>query len=496
MISETEPTRTTPGGTLQGRMGVLDVMFTVIAYNAPAVVFLGALPVTILIGNGLGTPVLVLAAGVLLMALGSGLINLSGSMKRPGGFYAIVSEGLGKVPGLGIGFAAIVTYFCALLGAYAIGPTGLMNLLQTELGAPDIPWWIAGVIMAGVIGVLGYLNIQFSARVLYVFLGFEFVLIVAYIVAVFVQGGADGIGFDSFSPGQIFSGSIAVGALFAIMIFGGFEATVIFREEVKDPDRTIKRATYGTVALIAVSYALLAWAFINAYGPSAVMAALENDPVGAAGESVRTYVGEWGYVLANILLVSSSFALGLAAHNVLTRYIYNFGKDGILPRAVGATHSRHESPYVASVVMSVLSVVGVFVMAVSPVPSGTLYATTAAFLSYAMIIMLVAVSVAAGVYMLRTGSSSKAHAALMFGVGAILLAALVFASVRFDLLSGLTGTSAVIAMTVCWLVILSGCVIALVLKRTKPDVYARIGRDEPGLSDDETGLGTTEIATR
>lgn len=477
-------------------MGVFDVMFTVIAYNAPAVVFLGALPVTILIGNGIGTPVLLLAAGVLLMALGSGLINLSGSMQRPGGFYAIVSAGLGKVPGLGVGFAAILTYFCALLGAYAIGPTGLMNLLKTELGAPDIPWWIAGVIMAAAIGLLGYLNIQFSARVLYVFLSFEFLLIAAYIVAVFFHGGAKGISFQIFSPDSIFSGSVAVGALFAIMLFGGFEATVIFREEVKNPDRTIKRATYGTIALIAVSYALLAWAFINAYGPNAVMAALESDAVGAAGESVRTYVGEWGYVLANILLVSSSFALGLAAHNVLTRYIYNFGKDGILPGAVGATHPRHDSPYVASVVMSVLSVVGVVVMAASPVPSGTLYATTAGLLSYGMIIMLVAVSLAAGVYMLKTGSSSKAHAGLMFVVCVILAAALVFASVRFDLLSGLSGSGGVVAMTICWVIILSGCAIALVLQRTNPAVYARIGRDEPGLSDDEARLGTPEIATR
>jgi amino acid transporter len=496
MTSKTGQTGVNPDNHLQGRMGVFDVMFTVIAYNAPAVVFLGALPVTILIGNGLGTPVLLLAAGVLLMALGSGLINLSGSMKRPGGFYAIVSAGLGKIPGLGVGFAAILTYFCALLGAYAIGPTGLMNLLQTELGAPDIPWWIAGVIMAAAIGLLGYLNIQFSARVLYVFLSFEFVLIVAYIVAVFIQGGADGISFQSFSPESIFSGSIAVGALFAIMLFGGFEATVIFREEVKDPDRTIKRATYGTVALIAVSYALLAWAFINAYGPNAVMAALENDAVGAAGESVRRYVGEWGYVLASTLLVSSAFALGLAAHNVLTRYIYNFGKDGILPGAVGATHPRHDSPHIASIVISVLSVVGVVVMAASPVPSGTLYATTAGLLSYAMIVMLVAVSLAAGVYMLKTKSSSKAHAALMFVICSILTVALVFASVRFDLLSGLTGTSAVVAMAICWVIILSGCAIALFLKRANPSVYARIGRDEPGLSDGEAGLGTPEIATR
>ncbi|WP_079924168.1 APC family permease [Mycobacterium sp. AT1] len=471
-------------GRLRGGMGVFDVMFTVIAYNAPAVVFLGALPVAMLIGNGAGTPVLFLVAGALLMALGTGLLNLSQSMKRPGGFYAIVSVGLGKVPGLGVGFAAILTYFCALLGAYCIGPIGLMNLLETELGAPAIPWWVAGVVMVAAIGVLGFLNIQFSARVLYVFLGCEFLMILVYIVAVFVRGGASGIGFTSFTPDSIFSGSLAAGLLFAILCFGGFEATVIFREEVTNPDRTIKRATYGTVALIAISYALLAWAFVNAYGPNAVMAALEEDVTGAAAASVRDYVGEGGYVVANVLLVTSSFALGLAAHNVLTRYVYNFGQDGILPTSVGVTHPRQGSPYIASMVISVLSLVGVAVMAVAPVASGTLYATTAGLLSYGMIIMLVVVSLAAGVYMMRTGSSSRMHAALMFFVCLILTAVLISASVRFDLLSGLAGTSAVVAMALCWAFILAGSGVALICRWKKPAVYARIGREEAAAHDE------------
>lgn len=478
MSTETGLNAISPGDRLKGKMGVLDVMFTVIAYNAPAVVFLGALPVTMLIGNGLGTPVLLLAAGAVLAVLGSGLINLSAAMKRPGGFYSIVSAGLGKVPGLAVGFAAVLTYFCALLGAYAIGPVGVTGFLTSELGAPEIPWWVVGIIMVAVIGVLGFRNIQFSARVLYVFLGFEFLLIFAYIIAVLVHGGANGIGFDSFLPQNVFSGSIATGALFAILCFGGFEATVIFREEVKNPDRTIKRATYGTVAVIAISYALLAWAFINAYGPNAVMSVLEGDYAGAAGASVREYVGEWGFVLANILLVSSAFALGVASHNVLSRYVYNFGKDRLLPSSMGATHPKHGSPYRASIVISVVSVLGVIGMAIAPVDQTTLYATTAGFLAYAMIIMLVAVSFASGVYMLRRRTSTTAHAIVMFVVGAILTAALVFATFSFELLSGLTGVAAIVGVVACWAIVLSGAVIALVLRRTRPEIYRRIGRED------------------
>jgi amino acid transporter len=485
MSTETGLSAIIPEDRLKGRMGVFDVMFTVIAYNAPAVVFLGALPVTMLIGNGIGTPVLFLVVGVVLAVLGSGLINLSSSMRRPGGFYSIVSAGLGKVPGLAIGFAALLTYFCAMLGAYAIGPVGLTGFIASEFHTPEIPWWIVGIVMVFAIGLLGFLNIQFSARVLYVFLGVEFLLILAYVIAVTVHGGAHGIGFDSFEPKNIFSGSLATGALFVILCFGGFEATVIFREEVKNPNRTIKRATYATVAVIALAYAILGWAFINAYGPDAVMAVLEKGYATAAADSVRQYVGEWGYVLANILLVTSSFALGLASHNVLTRYIYNFGKDGILPASIGATHPRHGSPYKASIVISIVSLLGVGFMAVAPVAQTTLYATTAGFLSYGMIIMLVVVSIAAGAYMLRRRSSSTVHAVVMFVVAALLAAALVFASVRFDLLSGLTGGAAVVGLVVCWAIVLAGAIIALVLRRVRPGIYSRIGREDADVIDED-----------
>jgi hypothetical protein len=54
---------------------------------------------------------------------------------------------------------------------------------------------------------------------------------------------------------------------------------------------------------------------------------------------------------------------------------------------------------------------------------------------------------------------------------------LVFASLNFDLLSGMTGVLGVTVLSLIWLFILSGVVIASRLKRSRPDVYARIGRE-------------------
>lgn len=465
-------------GKLHGNLGVIDVIFTVVAYNGPAVVFMAFLPVLVLWGNGVGAPAMILAIGVLITIVATGLINVSQAMKRPGGFYSLISASLGRIPGLGAGFAALFTYFAALVSVYVVAGTALSDLVVQFLGGTEVPWWITGLGCVVVISVLGYFNIRLSAKVLYVFLGLEFVLIVVYIIAVAAQGGANGFGFESFTPEYMFSGSLAVGALFAITIFGGFEATVIFREEVRDPDKTIKRATYGVIALLAGCYATLAWVFINAYGPDVILEVLEGNLTGAAGDSVRNYVGETAYLFANILLFTSALALQLASHNILTRYVYNFGVDGILPKAMAHTHERHVSPYKASLGVSAFAVVGVITLAFAPIDTGILYATIASFITYGMIILVTLVSVGIGIYMLMNRTSSLFHAILMFAAGGIFATALIFASVRFDLLSGLVGAPAVIILAVCWAFILSGMGLALSHKHKRPEIYARIGRRE------------------
>src|SRR3546814_14720376 len=50
--------------------------------------------------------------------------------------------------------------------------------------------------------------------------------------------------FSSFDPHVAMAGSVATGLIFAVSCFCGFEATAIFRDEVRDPEKTIPRATY------------------------------------------------------------------------------------------------------------------------------------------------------------------------------------------------------------------------------------------------------------
>ena len=74
------------------------------------------------------------------------------------------------------------------------------------------------------------------------------------------------------------TGSLGIAIMFAIASFIGFEATAVFRDEARDPQRTIPRATYTALILIGVFYTLSAWAVISAWGDTEAIAQAGADP--------------------------------------------------------------------------------------------------------------------------------------------------------------------------------------------------------------------------
>jgi amino acid transporter len=66
------------------------------------------------------------------------------------------------------------------------------------------------------------------------------------------------------------------------------------------------------------------------------------------------YVGSSLTTLFEILIITGSFACQLAFYNTASRYFYAMGREGIIPSALGRTHPRHHSPYIAGMVVTVM----------------------------------------------------------------------------------------------------------------------------------------------
>src|SRR4051794_6473781 len=240
---------------LRGDLNAFQLLFGILAYNAPLVAVVAFLPLAIGYGNGLGAPVAYLVAGVVIALFASGFLKMSRHIDNPGGFYSYIALGLGREAGLGASFLAVVTYYLLLLGGYALAGVLVGSFVTDTLGGPDLTWWVWAAACQVIVGIFGYFNIELSARFLTFFLCCEALLILVYEAVVLVRGGATGLSTSSFTPHQVTSGSIGIGLLFAALSFSGFEVTAVFRDEVRDPARTIPRAAYGFIAVIGVGYA-------------------------------------------------------------------------------------------------------------------------------------------------------------------------------------------------------------------------------------------------
>ncbi|MGN8026172.1 APC family permease [Microbacterium sp. 22242] len=472
-------TKPAQGALAGGRLGVFDIVFFVVSAAAPLTVAVSSAPLAFLVG-GIGAPGAMLASGVVLILFAIGFTAMSRFVRNTGAFYAYAAAGLGKPIGVGVAFITIVAYaflcicFYALLGFYA-------NLTFAHLLGIDLPWGVWAVLSILVVGFLGYRRIDVGAKVLAVLLTAEVtVLLVISLAIVFEHGGtlveATSASFD---PGNVFLAA-GSGALFVFGFgaFLGFEGTVIYAEEAKRPDRTVPRATYIAVAFLAVFYSFTFWALTVAFGAKGVIDLANSkdyeEMMFIAGDRA---LGAWAGVAMQILIVTSFFASVLAFHNACARYIFSLGRERLLPRVFARTHPRMSSPHVASLALTILSLVAIVlavVMNSDPFLGIGLwsYAIGVAGLVFAQ--GVAAVSVIGFFWKDRRGYGVwRVLVAPILGAAGLLGAFLIIVT-HFDLVSGVEGPINWLLIACVPLVFGGGIVLGLVMRRRSPERYAAL----------------------
>lgn len=342
---------------LTGRLGVGSVVFMVVAAAAPLTVVAGAVPIGIAAGNGAGYPMMFAVSAVVLALFAAGFTAMARHVPNAGAFYSYVGVGLGRGAGLGSALVALISYVTVQGAVYAYLGYATGELVASWTGL-SLPWWAWALAGLAVVGLLGYRRIELSGRVLGVLLLAEVGIVLALDAAVVVRGGAaDGPGGLSTAlvePSQLLSGSPGIGLMFALAGFIGFEATAVFRDEARRPERTIPVATYVALAVIGVFYTLSAWAVVSAFGDEDAVAVATADPGTMVAVAAERYLGTAASDLLQVLLLTSLFAAVLSFHNVLARYAFSLAKAQVLPAAAGSSHARHGSPHVASLATSVV----------------------------------------------------------------------------------------------------------------------------------------------
>ncbi|MFC7264949.1 APC family permease [Streptomyces lutosisoli] len=472
-VTTSEERTPTPAATLRsGSLGTADIAFFVVSAAAPLTVMAGVAPLAILLG-GIGAPVGYLLAGITLAVFAVGFTTMSRHVRSGGAFYAYITRGLGRPVGIGAALLALIGYNGMEIGVYGLLGSASKDTVRALFGT-DIPWLpvsLAGLI---VIGYGGYRSIDFGAKLLGVLLVAETGILVLLAGGVLVKGGAHGLSGASFAPGNVFVPGTAVVLAFAFAAFTGFESTVIYRREARDPERTVPRATYLAVGFLGLFYAFVVWVVIQAFGDAEVVKAAATDPGGLFFSAITTYVGGWASDLMHVFIITSVLASLLAFHNAINRYGLALAEEGVLPRAWGRIHPRHRSPYVAGIAQTVLGavvVLGFWAAGADPYGQLLLWVNTPGMIGLFVLQLLAAIAVPC--YFRRIPHQEGALRTVVAPVAATVLLATAIALVltHVDLFTGASPAVNTVLIVLSPAVFVIGLALAWWLRRERPQVY-------------------------
>ncbi|NKY03906.1 APC family permease [Gordonia polyisoprenivorans] len=460
-------------------MGGVSLALTVLAFSAPLSVVSGYIPFTIVF-NGMGAPFAFVLATAILLLFSVGYVTMAKWLPRPGAFYAFISTGLGKATGLGAAYLAWISYLLVLTGTCAFLGISATALIE-NFGGSHTPWWLWSTLAWLLVSVLGYFNIELSAKVLSIAMVLEVTLVVIFDAFVVGQGGSEGLSANPFSPITFLHGDIGVTMLFAMMVFMGFEATAIFREEVRDPEKTIPRATYGAVIFVGVLYTASCYALVVAFGSRAVDTATAA-PAQMFNKAIGDFVNPVFVNIALTLVITSVLAAMLSIHNVIARYAYNLSTDGALPRYFSQVHARHGSPARASNLVAAAAGLVVLGMATLPFDENVLYAQLVGLGSLGVLALMAVVSISVVVWFARKRgmiSESALKCYVAPGIAAVALTVTVILAVlHLELLVGGEPGQYTWLIAILAAIFATGVLVALYFRRARPEKYVHLGRTD------------------
>jgi amino acid transporter len=467
----------------RNQLGVPGIVLMVIAAAAPLGAMAGAAPLVIALGNGAGAPGTYLYAALALTCFAAGYAVMSRRITNAGAFYAYIARGINRAVGVGAAYIAVIAYNAVAIGVCAAFGFFANTVFLDQLGI-DMAWYVWSGIAIAIVATLGFRQIDLSAKVLAVFLVAETLILVVMDVGIVLDRGLSAFSFDSFSPSTVFTGSAGVAFLFAFNSFIGFEATAIYGEESRDPHRTVARATYWAIALIGGFYALTAWCIVSYYGGAEVQAVAGEDPGALVFGANLGAVGTFPTDLMQILLVTSLFASFLGIHNSAARYTFALGRERLLPSTLGQAHPKHGSPWMGSLLATVVTVIPIVGVAISGAdPYLRLGAIALALGTIGLLVLQAGTSISVVAFFARAGERIDPWSMVIGpSLGAAALIAATYLGLdNYPLLTGAEPGGWENKLP--WLLVAAGLIgigVGVVLRQTRPDAYARLGEDESG----------------
>jgi amino acid transporter len=300
------------------------------------------IPSIVLVRSGAATLPAFAAATGLVLLVGWSLTHFGRRMAAVGGIYSYTAKGLGPIGALLGGWALVIGYATVAMASLV----GAVLYLASVAGLSASPPVVAGLgVLVGAAAVLCTVRgIQLSARVA---LGLEVVSISLVLVVLVVLLLAPHAGDGTAAPvvdGGVHWGGVALGVVLGVAVFMGFESAATLGVEAKRPLISVPRAVLWTPVAVGVLFIAAAAAQVVVLRRAPLDVLTSTVPVAELAGRQGMW---WLASLLDVGIAASFFACIIGSTNALARVLFSMGREGALPRALGRTHPRFETPHVA-----------------------------------------------------------------------------------------------------------------------------------------------------
>jgi len=287
--------------------------------------------------------------GVGAMLLALVFARLGRAYPKTGGPYVYVRRAFGDFMGFWTAWSYWINAWTGN-AAIAIAFAGYLVVYWPSAST----YWVATLIAIGLVWLLTLANVvgvRAAGWIQLVTTIVKFVpLALIGVVGLFYIHGRN---LNPFTVTHGFDWSITSAALLALFSFIGLESATVPAEEVKDPERTIPRATIIGTAATSVVYLVSSIALFGMIASSAL--AKSTSPFADAADVI--FGGTWGGKAIAVVAMFSIFGVLNGWTLLQGRVALGAAEDGLFPKQFARVDEKRKTPVVGIVVSSLLTTV-------------------------------------------------------------------------------------------------------------------------------------------
>ncbi len=339
--SEASPAR------LTAALGLREVTASTIANIGPGIDFyfaFGAIAVT----AGVAAPLTILAGGIAVSLLAFVAAEFTRLEPSSGSFITYVESGLG--PRAGEVTTLLITggFTVALAGVLTMAG-GLISLTLGHYASWEPSWLPIALAMTAAAVALTLRGASLSTAAVAVALVLQVAVMLAVCIAVLADGSTR-LTAAPFQWSHLHGGLAGLSAGFPLALYMliGWENGPALAEETREPEKTIPRALYLSIAAATVLFVLFSYVTVAGFH-------YEMSDVGRASVPFLKLAGRYAHswaLLAWLAGIVSVLATLVAAVNAQGRMLFEAARVGLLPRFLARSRPPGDTPANAIVAMT------------------------------------------------------------------------------------------------------------------------------------------------